>query len=65
MHRDPEASYRLLCTECLKTKENNIKEKWLMKLRKDKTLEQRVEFIEEFIYNVINEIGEQPDLEIK
>lgn len=50
MHRDPEASYRILCTECLESVEKIAKRKWLKELREGKTLEQRVAWLEEWIY---------------
>ena len=65
VNRDPEESWRLLCGDCLEELENDNKRKWLKKLRDDKTLEQRVEFIEEFIYHVIHQVSDVPDMELK
>lgn len=56
LNKNPEASYELLCGDCLNGVENDAKRKWLRDLQKGKTLEQRVEWLEEFIYYVVNEM---------
>lgn len=57
MHRDPEASYRILCSGCLENVEKIAKRKWLKKLREGKTLEQRVVWLEEWIYYTTEELN--------
>ena len=63
VHRDPKESWKILCSDCLNVIEKDTKQQWLKKIRKGKTLEQRVESIEEFIYHVVHETnnGDMPD----
>ena len=58
MHRDPKESYRILCSECLDKTEEDEKTKFLKKLRDGKTIEQRVEWLEEWIYYAIQGMSE-------
>jgi len=53
MHRDPGASYRILCIECLEGADKVEKRKWLKERREGKTLEQRVTWLEEWVYYTI------------
>jgi len=57
MHKDPEKPYRTLCTECLEGGEKVTKRKWLKERREGKTLEQRVTWLEEWIYYTIQELS--------
>ena len=67
MHKDPNESWRILCSKCLDLLANDEKAQFLNKMRAGKTIEERVEQIEEFVYYVtkgFDEMGE-PDKVIK
>jgi hypothetical protein len=56
MHRDPEKSYRILCDECLGGFENSAKRNFLKERRDGKALEERVSWLEEWVYDQIEHL---------
>jgi len=50
-HHDPALSWKLLCDACMKKIAESPRTWWLIERRKGKSMEQRLEWIEEWIYS--------------
>lgn len=55
MHRSPVNSYEILCNECLEGVTDKAKVNWLQTRQLNKTLEERLIWIEEYIYEIESE----------
>lgn len=51
MSKNPFCSFELLCPECMDKITNNEKAKWLEEKRSGKSIEQRIAWLEEWIYD--------------
>ena len=57
-------NYGAMCEECIEARDNAEKQAWLERRRKDKTPEERIAWIEEYIYDVQREGSKFDPLEI-
>ncbi len=51
LHRDPAISWKLFCDECIKKSAGSDRTRWLAERRKGKSMEARLEWLEEQIYS--------------